>query len=380
MAVTETTTIGWGSRLGSSVKGILAGLVMFIAGFPLLFWNEGRAVTDTKTNKEGAASVVEASAGEVDPSQEGKLVHVIGEATTKDVLSDGEYGVSATAIRLTREVEMYQWVEHAETHDEKKLGGKIERTTTYTYSKQWLGHAVNSDGFKEQQGHVNPPARRELGTTQQYAKNVTIGVRSLNDSQIRKIGNSERLLVKYQPVTTNEFFEISGTVPEPRVGDIRVTYSAVKPHVVTVVAAQLGSTFMDYTAKSTKKQISHVMDGSIDAEGVFAAAERGNTILTWFLRLAGFLLMFFGVKSVLNPLVVLGDVVPFIGTVVNIGTSVVAFVVAAPCALVTIAVAWLFYRPVVSCILLAAAGAIVFLVWKKRSAAKAAAPAAPTAA
>ena len=380
MAVTETTTIGWGSRLGSSFKGILFGLGLFIAGFPLLFWNEGRAVTDTKTNEEGAASVVEAAAGEVDPSQEGKLVHVVGEATTQDVLSDGEYGVSATAIRLAREVEMYQWVEDSETHEEKKLGGKIERTTTYSYRKAWMARPVSSDGFKEQQGHVNPPARRELGTKRQFAKNVTLGVRKLNDKQIGEIGGEEKLLVKYQPVTTNEFFEISGTVPEPRVGDIRVTYSVVKPHVVTVVAAQLGSTFMAYTAKSTKKQISHVMDGAIDAEGVFAAAERGNTILTWFLRLAGFLMMFFGVKAVLNPLVVLGDVVPFIGTIVNIGTSVIAFAVAAPCALVTIAVAWLFYRPVVSCVLLAAAGAIVFLVWKRRKAAKAAAPAAPTAA
>ncbi len=380
MAVTETTTIGWGSRLGSSLKGILFGLAFFIAGFPLLFWNEGRAVADTKTNEEGAASVVEASAGEVDPSQEGKLVHVVGEATTQDVLSDGEYGVSATAIRLTREVEMYQWVEHSETHEEKKLGGKIERTTTYTYSKQWCSSAVSSDGFKEQQGHVNPPARRELGTSRQYAKNVKIGVRSLNDSQIGSIGGEERLLVKYQPVTTNEFFEISGVVPEPKVGDIRVTYSVVKPHVVTVVAAQLGSTFMAYTAKSTKKHISHVMDGAIDAEGVFAAAERGNKILTWILRLLGFVLMYRGIKAVLEPLVVLGDVVPFIGTIVGIGTSVVSFAVAAPCALVTIAVAWLFYRPVVSCVLLAVAGAIVFLVWKKRRAAKAAAPAAPTAA
>ena len=70
MAVTETTTIGWGSRLGASLKGIVVGLVLFVAGFPLLFWNEGRAVTATKTNEEGAASVVEAQAGAVDPAQE----------------------------------------------------------------------------------------------------------------------------------------------------------------------------------------------------------------------------------------------------------------------------------------------------------------------
>jgi len=374
MAVTETTTIGWGSRLGGSVKGILFGLLMFVAGFPLLFWNEGRAVADTKTNEEGAASVVEAQAGEIDPAQEGKLVHIVGEATTEDVLSDAEYGVSATAIRLEREVEMYQWVEHSRTEEEKKLGGKIERKTTYSYSKQWCSSPVSSDSFKKQEGHVNPPARRELGTARQYAKNVTIGVRRLTDAQIGRIGRSENLAVKYQPVTTNEFFDISGTVAEPRVGDIRVTFSVVKPHVVTIVAAQTGSTFMAYTAKSTKKSISHVMDGALDAEGVFAAAERGNRFLTWILRLVGFLLMYRGVKAVLAPLVVLADVVPFIGSIVNVGAGLVAFAVAVPCALATIGVAWIFYRPLVGIALLVAAAAVVFFVWKRRCAAKAAAP------
>ena len=45
MAVTETTTVSWGSRLGSSLKGVLVGLGLFIAGFPVLFWNEGNTVT-----------------------------------------------------------------------------------------------------------------------------------------------------------------------------------------------------------------------------------------------------------------------------------------------------------------------------------------------
>ena len=74
MAVTETTTISWGSRISGSFKGILVGLGLFIAGFPLLFWNEGRTVTATKTNEEGAASVVEAEVGSIDPAQEGALI------------------------------------------------------------------------------------------------------------------------------------------------------------------------------------------------------------------------------------------------------------------------------------------------------------------
>ena len=39
MAVTETTTESWGSRLGGSIKGVLIGGALFIAGFPVLFYN-----------------------------------------------------------------------------------------------------------------------------------------------------------------------------------------------------------------------------------------------------------------------------------------------------------------------------------------------------
>lgn len=368
MSVTETTTVGWGSRLGSSFKGILRGIVMFVAGIPLLFWNEGRAVSTTKTNDEGAASVVEADVQSVDPAQEGKLVHLVGEATTADVLSDEAYGVSETAIRLERKIEMYQWVESADTREEKKLGGKIERTTVYSYSKEWCGSAVDSDGFKES-GHVNPPARVTLGLTEQSARNVTLGVRRLTDAQIARIGGSVPLKTMYQPVTTNEFFEITGTVPEPKVGDIRVTFGVTRPHVVTVVAAQRGDSFTPYTAK-TGRSISHVMEGAVDAAGVFAAAERGNTFLTWILRLVGLLLMYWGVSAVLRPLQVLADVVPFIGAIVGFGIGAVAFAIAVPCALTTIAVAWIFYRPVVGITLLAIAAAIVaFVIIRRKKAA-----------
>ncbi len=52
------------------------------------------------------------------------------------------------------------------------------------------------------------------------------------------------------------------------------------------------------------------------------------------------------------------------------GAGIVAFLVALACALVTIAVAWLFYRPVVAILLLAAAGGFVcWLIMKKRKSA-----------
>ena len=366
---TETTTISWGSRLGASIKGVLVGVALFIAGFPVLFLNEGRAVNATKTNEEGASSVIEADADSVDPSLNGKLVHVVGEARTSDVLSDSAYAVSETAFMLERKTEMFQWIEETETHEEKKLGGKVERKTTYSYSKEWCDAPVDSESFHDKGQYINPPPKEELGEKSQYAKSATLGVRTLSERQIQRISGSEKLKSFYRPVATNEFFEISGDVPTPNVGDVRVTFSVVRsPKTITVVSGQNGNGFMAYTAKSTGSSIDHLMSRAIDAAGVFAAAERGNKMLTWLLRFGGFLIMFIGLSMVFKPLSVLADVVPFIGNLVGLGTGLVAAVISFIASLATIAVAWIFYRPILAITLIAAAVALVaFIVIKLKS-------------
>ena len=144
MAVTETTTEGWGSRLGGSIKGVLAGGLIFLAGFPILFWNEGNAVKTARAIDEGEGACVSLeSNAKVDPEMEGKFVHMSGKADTKDILVDDVFGISNTAIRLERKVEMFQWIEDSKTQEKKKLGGSVEKTTTYTYRQAWVDHAID---------------------------------------------------------------------------------------------------------------------------------------------------------------------------------------------------------------------------------------------
>ena len=61
-SVTRVENIGWGSRIIDSIKGVLFGLLLFVIAFPLLFWNEGRAVRRAQDLAEGRGAVVEASA------------------------------------------------------------------------------------------------------------------------------------------------------------------------------------------------------------------------------------------------------------------------------------------------------------------------------
>ena len=146
MAVTEERIVdnpSWIQRLGSSFRGVLIGLALFVAGFPILFWNEGRAVDTAKRLKEGAGAVVDVPADKIDAANEGKLVHVSGKADTQDVLSDDVFGVSATALRLKRTVEVYQTVEHSETKRIKE-GDKTREVTTYSYTNEWCSKPVDS--------------------------------------------------------------------------------------------------------------------------------------------------------------------------------------------------------------------------------------------
>ena len=146
---------------------------------------------------------------------------------------------------------------------------------------------------------------------------------------------------------------------------MRVTFEVVYPHDISIVAKQRGDTFVGYTAKTGKK-VDLLSDGIRDAAEMFASARSGNSMFTWLVRIGGFMLMFFGLSMVLKPLSVLGDVLPILGDIVEMGAGIVAFLAALVCAIATIAIAWLFYRPVVAVLLLAVAGAVVFWIVAKR--------------
>ena len=389
MAVTETTTVSWGSRLGGSIKGVFFGFLLFILAIPVLFWNEDNSVKTAKAIDEGEGACIALDSNEkVDPEMNGKLVHLTGKADTKDVLVDDQFGVSVTAISLERTVEMYQWIEESKTTETKKLGGGVEKKTTYKYTKDWSGHAIDSSRFYEQ-GHDNPAAM-EFESGRMYASNVSFGAFKLSDSQIKRIGAGQdysfptgfvcrvaRVQQKGKTIyvpnakTRGEPLNNRDVLEQPRVGDMRVTFHVVYPHDISIIAKQHGDTFVDYMAKNRKK-LNYLENGVKDAAEMFDSARSSNKFFTWLIRIGGFLMMFFGLSMTLKPISVMADVIPILGDIAEIGNGLVAGLVAFICAVVTIAVAWLFYRPVIGGILLVLAGAAIWMIIQKRKAAKAA--------
>ena len=83
MAYQETTTVGYGSRVGNSFRVIGSGFLLFLAGTALLWWNEGRAVKTDKMLNEAESKTEELpSIDRIDPEMDGKLVYATGFANT----------------------------------------------------------------------------------------------------------------------------------------------------------------------------------------------------------------------------------------------------------------------------------------------------------
>ena len=189
---TERSSESWFSRLGGAITGVFIGLIIFAIGFPVLWFNEGRAVKRARALKEGQGATISIQADQVLPENEDKLVHLTGKAETEDTLRDPKFGISEVAIRLSRTGEIYQWTEQSQTEEVKKLGGGVDRITTYSYSKKWVSEAVDSNEFKDPAARES---RRNSGTvladTVEQAENVKLGAFTLTTEIINKIGSEK---------------------------------------------------------------------------------------------------------------------------------------------------------------------------------------------
>lgn len=394
MAYTETTTTSYGRRLSGSLKGIVSGLLMFIVGTGLLWWNEGRAVKTAKGIKE-AQSVVEHvdDVSSVDASFNGKLIHASAFADTKDTLSDDLWGVRELAVKLNRKVEYYQWVENTKTEKRDRMGGSEETVTTYTYEMKWVNAPVASSEFKDEQYRNKNFVLTKMEDKEQVAPNVTFGAYTLPDFLKRRISGKVPAIVKMteeQMQEWNKELRSSNNLNEsaskdstslvyvsdnmvyfgrsskkPQVGDVRITFNKVMPADISLIAKVNGSTFEEYIAKNGAS-FSRLEMGQMSADNMFEHAHDENKTLTWILRLVGLLLVVFGLKSMFSILTTLFKVLPFLADIVNMGVGLVCWVLGFVWSLLVIGVAWLFYRPLLGITLVVlAVGGIIFL--KQRS-------------
>uniref|UniRef100_A0A7N4UXK2 Transmembrane protein 43 n=1 Tax=Sarcophilus harrisii TaxID=9305 RepID=A0A7N4UXK2_SARHA len=256
---------GFLERLSETSGGMFVGLTTFLLSFYLIFTNEGRALRTATSLAEGLSLVVPLNTiHSVAPENEGRLVHLIGSLRTSKLLSDPNYGVFIPAVKLKRQVEMYQWVESEESREYTE-DGQVKTERRYSYNTEWKSEIVNSRNFDREIGHKNPSAMAVESFTA-VAPFVQIGRFFLSSGLIDKIDNFKPLSLAHMEdphvdiIRRGDYFYHSENPKYPEVGDVRVAFSYAglsgddpnlgPAHVVTVIARQRGDQLVSYTTKS----------------------------------------------------------------------------------------------------------------------------------
>lgn len=420
MAYQETTRTSYGQRVSNSCGGIVTGIVLFFAGTALLWWNEGRAVkTDKMLNEAQGVTVEMPDVSKVNPEFEGKLIHATALATTQDSLTDASFGIGTKAISIDRQVEYFQYVEHSHSESKDKIGGAKETVTTYTYDTQWVSTPVNSGSFHDPAFQNKNFVIRQAEDYRQYAENVTFGAYKLNPSQIKSISGSQAFIPDFTdqqlkdwntetartinsrtgmpPAVTSslattaaqesandtaatatptvkrdlEYVHLNDNVlyfgnnaSAPQVGDVRITFTKVMPAEVTIIATVAGNTFKPFTAKNGKTFSTLVM-GNKSIEEIYQGEHETNNMMLWIFRIVGIMIVIGGLKSIFGILETLMKVLPFLSNIVGFGVGLVCTIMGTVWSLIVIAIAWIFYRPILGISILVLAAAILgFFIYR----------------
>lgn len=363
--VTDVEHEGYFERLGNSCAGICFGVLLFFGAFPLLWWNEGRAVDMYKAINEGRNIYVPIDANKIDSANEGKLVYLTGFAEASVNITDDEFGVDALngAIKLTRNVDVYQWVEKSTKETKKNYGGSTTTTTKYTYSKDWRNTLIDSTRFRDT-NYVNPTSMPYMG--EDFYSAVILGSFSLPESLIDSMVEYESLGMNYNTTMLPDTNTLAQTMTERAdttgfyfsknpnatassaavVGDTRVSYMTAYGGEVSILAKQFGSTFEAYKA-SSGASLFRLETGIQSADSMFDNAASENKIIAWVLRIVGMICMSAGIGLILQPLSVAADLIPCLGSVVGGAISCVATLIGVVLSLIVIGIAWVAQRPMV---------------------------------
>lgn len=343
-----------GKSLKNVITGVLVGIVMILGSIPLLFWNEGRAVQTARSLDEGADAVVSVDSDSVDSQYDGELIHLTDEAVTDDTVSDPEFPIERQAIALQRSVEMYQWHE-----EERTEGTGDDQRTVYEYHTDWADREIDSGQFRETQGHQNPSM--PYGDNIERAQHVEVGAFQLSQSFIQQFRNFRNVTLDDEFLEAardglgfnNEEVHLAqgrlylGQNPaNPKVGDVRIQFGTVEPHTVSVVGKQDGSTLAGY-ATEAGDTLRLMYEGHMTADEVFERAHQENVIITWAIRIGGSFAMFIGFLLLFGPISFVARFIPIVGRLIIGAKQFVAGALTFFIAGGTIAIGWVFYRPLI---------------------------------
>lgn len=389
--VRDVVQKGFFENLKNAVIGVFVGIAMFFGSFALLFWNEGR-VNFAAVAKEALV----AEAAKADPALDGKLVAVTGTIAAKDPVGDPDLVKPGPWVVLERRVETFAWTEDKKKETRNKLGGGTEEVTTYTYKTEWTHHVENSADFREPKGHENPapilsdktfsvaeatigawrfaPTTSEVDTAGPLEITAAIAMvgsaAGPTPDPVTAPPGTNLALATHQPRLESAgskayIFIGNGTLATPKVGDARVAFEVLPTGTNVTLFGRAKAGVVDaYPYKEGETPWIRCLVGTRETAIHTLAVE--DAIIRWILRAVGFLLMWFGMTAVFQPLEAVANIFPFLGKATHFAIGCATFPVALVLTVTTIVVSLVLHSLVATVVVAAVIFGVAILVFKSR--------------
>lgn len=416
--ITVTTKNSYWNRLKNSFSKIIIWLVLVIACIFLLARNEHNFIEQKKALKEWAEVVQETTSEEINPNLEWAEIHLNGNtASEAEDLIDSIFWVSTNNLKLKRNVEMYQWFEEESETCSDNIWWSETCETTYSYGKTWSNDVIDSSNFYQTEWHENPWYMKYENEERAKAP-ITLWAYTLDDIFVNNLDNYKVINLSENEVkapawyfvlnktvsttieennneeswndtideveannnaylnweSTNnisnanfyiydKYIYIWGNPDEPKIWDLKITFSSVKPWTISIVWMQYEDTITSYTT-SNWRSIALLEEGKVSAENMFIKAENANKAMTWILRVIWLLLMFAWFSMMFEFIGTLAKVLPFLSNIIWVWTGILAFCLTLVVWFLTIWIARLVVRPIVGIICLVI---VVFWIYLLKS-------------
>lgn len=378
------------TRLSGSLKGILMGVILFVASIGILYWNEGRVDISGIANDATRISATEQST-----ETDGQLVSLSGTIETQGAIGD-LYLKEGDYIAIRRNVEMYAWDETSESIenndsyiDNQNPDQRRREDRVYSYERVWTSNPDDSTTFEFPTQHQNPP--KALPDETIKAPTATVGIYALNLDKaqlpaFQDITLTEEIaLLDEGNLSENEegmsFFETFkdiaptlesnkyifkgfGTLETPEIGDIRVSYSVVPSKKQVTVFGQQNGTEISTFIGPKNSQLYRIFIGTHEESLSQMTSE--HTQSTWGLRVLGFVLMWISLGMLLGPISTILDFIPLVGDLSKSVIGIATFIVAAVLTTVVVMISMILHNLVaLIVVVLLMVGAIVFILRQK---------------
>jgi hypothetical protein len=210
----------------------IIGALLVLAGIGLEALNASSLIDYRQASGRHGGEVIELGTDALpQPGQHGYMARLSGTPRVVEAPHDPQFNQTANTPVLVRRVEMFQWREIS-------FGGNVH------YELDWVDRPVDSSHFKDARGHANPGAFPIEGK-QFDAGLVQMGGFKLGRMLVQALPGSQLIepdpaaLPQNLAVTFSRYqdYLVSSAHPgDPRLGDLRVSWSAVPLQQVTIVA------------------------------------------------------------------------------------------------------------------------------------------------